>query len=157
MSVPNMLLPPGSLTLAAALAAAALAAAALDAAALAAAALAAKKALAATAALATTALATAAFPATATLTFAPVALRAAALPEQPLVFALAGMKCIASGLRAFAHTFLFASRSACYRARLLCRESLRDKFFSVFESARASFCHRALDVLVSRRSCLRVS
>ena len=122
MSVPNMLLPPGSLTLAAALAAAALAAAALDAAALAAAALAAKKALAATAALATTALATAAFPATATLTFAPVALRAAALPEQPLVFALAGMKCIASGLRAFAHTFLFASRSSCYRARLLCKE-----------------------------------
>ena len=125
VSVPNMLLPPGSLTLAAALAAAALAAAALDAAALAAVALAANKTLAATAALATTALATAAFEAfhaTATLTFAPVAVSAAALPEQPLVFALAGMKCIASGLRAFAHTFLFASRSACYRARLLCRE-----------------------------------
>ena len=122
MSVPNMLLPRGSVTLAAALAAAALAAAALDAAALAAVALAANKTLAATAALATTALATAAFPATATLTFAPVALRAAALPEQPLVFALAGMKCIASGLRAFAHTFLFASRSSCYRARLLCKE-----------------------------------
>ena len=32
------------------------------------------------------------------------------------------MKCIASGLRAFAHTFLFASRSSCYRARLLCKE-----------------------------------